>query len=79
MEQGAAMPYYIYKINPMRILEKLDQYEKFPEASRVAKELRARIGPEDNYGVKVIFAKNELEAEDMLSQQREFIQTGEDY
>ncbi len=66
------MPYFVYKIfeKPIRRLEKLEQYEAFREASNRAKLLRGEQ-PEDASGViKVIFADNELHAEDLLNQVR---------
>jgi hypothetical protein len=74
------MPYYVYKIHPMRIVEKLAQFDKFKEASGHAKELRNALTGKDNYSIKVIFAENELHAEEMLGEVREKPPTtGEDY
>lgn len=67
------MPYYIYKVqhNPILLLAKLEQHEAFREASARAKVLRREMAMLDGSAVKVIFADNELAAEDMLSQVRE--------
>jgi len=74
------MPYYVYKVFPMRILEKVQQFDGFKEASTHAKEQRTLIKPADNYTIKVIFGENELEAEDILSTVRDpQPTTGEDY
>lgn len=74
------MPYYVYKVFPMRILEKVQQFDGFKEASAHAKEQRTLIKPADNYTIKVIFGENELEAEDILSTVRDpQPTTGEDY
>lgn len=64
------MPYYVYEINekPIRQLAKLAQFPSFKEASADAKRLRAEVAERN---VKVIFAANELEAEDLLSQVRQ--------
>lgn len=63
------MPYYVYEINerPIRQLKKLAQYPSFKESSAAAKVIRAEG---DDRNVKVMFAANELEAEDLLSQVR---------
>jgi hypothetical protein len=63
------MPYFIYKIHPpLRRLEKVEIFDRFKPASEHAKSLRREpAGCE----VKVIFADNELQAEDLLSQVRE--------
>lgn len=74
------MPYYVYKIMPMRLLEKVEQFDKFKEASAFAKSMRAKLTPQDNFTIKVIFGENELQAEDALNQVREpEPMTGEDY
>ncbi len=65
------MPYYIYKIGPLHILEKQGQAESFKEAKATAKELRRTLDPKSGQTVKMIFADNELAAEDTLSQPRE--------
>ncbi len=67
------MPYYIYKVrqNPILQLSKLEEYDGFRDASARAKDLRREMALADGSMVKVIFAENELEAEDLLSQVRE--------
>lgn len=67
------MPYYIYKVfeTPIRRLEKMEQHEAFREASGRAKTLRRELAMSEQCAVKVIFADNELRAEDILSQVRE--------
>ena len=66
------MPYYIYRIStfPIRRLEKLDQHAAFGDASARAKALRAETASAGEATIKVIFADNELHAEDLLSQVR---------
>lgn len=74
------MPYFIYKVHPMNILEKISEFAKFQEASSQAKALRHDLPPDANYKIKVVYGENELHAEDMLSQVREpQPTTGEDY
>lgn len=76
------MPYFVYKIetHPLRLLEKLSAFEKFAQASADAKKRRVELNLTEGQIVKVIFAENELEAEDLLSQVREAPPTtGEDY
>jgi hypothetical protein len=67
------MPYYIYKVQSMPILQlaKLEQHDVFRDASARAKDLRREMALADGSQVKVIYAENELEAEDILSQVRE--------
>jgi hypothetical protein len=74
------MPYFVYEIHPMRIVKKVADFDKFKDASAHAKELRGKITGADNYSIKVIFAENELHAEEMLGEVREKPPTtGEDY
>ncbi len=68
------MPYYLYRvtqIGPIKQLEKLAQFEAFKEASTEAKRLRTGLPANSPDKVKVIFAENELQAEDLLCQVRE--------
>ena len=65
------MPYYVYKIGPLNILEKLGIAESFKEAKRLANEHRKKLLPNSGQTVKMTFAENELAAEDVLSQPRE--------
>lgn len=66
------MPYYIYKVVsfPIRTLEKIEEHAAFRDASAGAKALRAALGPAGGASIKMILADNELQAEDLLSQQR---------
>lgn len=67
------MPYYVYRMFsfPIRRLEKIEEAASFGAASVRAKALRTRGDLPDGCAIKVIFAANELEAEDLLSQVRE--------
>lgn len=75
------MPYYIYKIGPLNILEKQGQADSFKEAKAIANELRKGVDPGSGQTVKMIFADNELAAEDTLSLPRELDPSlaGDDY
>jgi hypothetical protein len=66
------MPYYIYKVSgfPLRMLEKLEQHDAFRDASARAKLLRSEMTSAGGASIKMILADNELQAEDLLSQQR---------
>ena len=65
------MPYFIYKVHaPLKNLEKVAQHASFKEATRAVKELRAAPDMAAGDTVRMIFAGNELEAEDLLSQVR---------
>lgn len=70
------MPYYLYKISTLegidlvKKLELLDRFDVFKEAKVRAKELRAEA-PSDEYTYKVMFAENQLSAEEQLLEKRE--------
>jgi len=67
------VPYYVDKVTefPIKLLEVMDKFDKFRDASAWAKARRSEIPAGANYLVKVIFAENELQAEDLLMQVRE--------
>ena len=66
------MPYYIYKIlPPLGNLEHMATHAAFKDASTQAKSLRTRGDLPTGCSIKVIFADNPLQAEDLLSQVRE--------
>jgi len=72
------VPYYIYRIKPFSILEMLATHEAFAEASAQAKQLRAGLPANSPDKIKVMFAENQLQAEDLLSQVREPRPAGEE-
>ncbi|HNV58497.1 MAG TPA: hypothetical protein PKH72_02480 [Rhodoferax sp.] len=65
------MPYYIYRVKPFAQLEKLAAFDAFAEASAQAKALRATQSTGTPGKIKVIFAEDELRAEDLLCQVRD--------
>jgi hypothetical protein len=68
------MPYYLYRVTqsgPIKQLDKISQFEVFKEASTEAKRLRKEPDLPVGALIKVIFADNELMAEDLLNQVRE--------
>jgi hypothetical protein len=66
------MPYFVYKIfeTPIRRLEKLEQHDAFRAASDRAKQIRSELASGAPCTIKMIFAENELHAEDLLNQVR---------
>jgi hypothetical protein len=65
------LPYYIYRVMPFAQLEKLTEHPVFATASSEAKALRAAQPANAPGKIKVIFADNELQAEDLLCQVRD--------
>ena len=72
------MPYFIFKVFPGKKLQAVTSFEKFKEAKEHARELRKQMTPADDYNVKVIFAKTDLEAEVLLKEEREYRPMGDD-
>ncbi len=65
------MPYYVYKIHPpLKTLELVGEHASFKDASTAVKTLRSELASSAGISVKMIFAENELAAEDLLSQVR---------
>ncbi len=75
------MPYFIYEIGPLKILNKRGQAASFKEAKAQANVLRKDLNPSSGLQIKMIFAENELLAEDILSQPRKVGDSlaGDDY
>lgn len=70
------MPYYLYKMNEgvssmIKNLECLDEFESFQDAKKQARAKRQEQDPDDKAIYKVIFAANQLAAEEMLTEKRE--------
>lgn len=65
------MPYYVYRVGALGVLSKLAEFTSFRDASLHAKAQRAADVPGTPGRIKVMFADNELAAEDLLSQVRE--------
>ena len=70
------MPYYLFKISPrdsidlVKDLELLEVFDAFRNAKTVAKKLRSEQ-VEDGFSYKVMFADNQLSAEEQLLEKRE--------
>lgn len=70
------MPYYVYQIEnaQMALLKQLnliDQFDSFKEAKNFARQLREELGEDTNLVVKVMFADNQLQAEEQLLEKRD--------
>ena len=72
------MPYFIYRISPPRTLEHIDTKEKYQDAKRLVRGMRAEMDPEEEITVQMIFAKNNAEAEKLLLIPRDERVIGED-
>jgi hypothetical protein len=71
------MPYYVYKMTAtegmtlVKNLELMEQFDNFKLAKKYARDERAKLEVTDNLTIKVMFAENQLAAEEQLLQHRE--------
>lgn len=71
------MPYYVFKMSSpegmelVKNLELIDDFESFREAKNFAKVQRSELDKDDNSVIKVMFADNQLLAEEQLLAYRE--------
>ena len=67
------MPYYIYKVFefPIKRVEKIEQHDIYKLGAERGKLLRRDLALTEKCNVKMIFAENEMQAEDLLMQVRE--------
>lgn len=70
------MPYFVYKITSastgaIKDLECIDSYEAFKHAKKFVREQREVMETDSRTSIKMIFAENELEAEQRLREPRE--------
>ena len=71
------MPYYVFKMSSpegmelLKNLELIDEFDSFREAKNFAKEQRAKLDEADTSVIKVMFADNQLLAEEQLLTYRE--------
>ncbi len=72
------MPYFVYKILPGKRLELVNQHDSYQDARAQARDMRAAITAEDDYGVRVILANHPSEAERLITTERPAQLTGED-
>ncbi len=72
------MSYYVYRIKPPRQLEHIDTCATFKEARTLARSYRAQLDPAEGSSVRMIFAKDQIEAERLLLAPRDERVIGED-
>ena len=70
------MPYFVFRINEaagglVKNLDLIETFDKFRDAKLFAKEQRATQEPGDTAIIKVMFADNQLAAEEQLMEKRE--------
>ncbi len=71
------MPYYVYKMTAtegmalVKNLELMEQFDTFKTAKNFARDARAQQDAADTTTIKVMFADNQLQAEEQLLQHRD--------
>jgi hypothetical protein len=67
------MPYYIYKVFefPIKRVEKIEQHDVYKQGAERSKLLRKELALTEQCNVKMMFAENELQAEELLMEVRE--------
>jgi len=71
------MPYFIYKMTSqegmslVKNLELIKEFDSFKEAKKFARETRAALPDDSAEIIKVMFAENQLQAEEQLLEHRE--------
>ena len=72
------MPYFVYRILEARKLDHIATFPSYREAREKVRTMRADEGAESVNSIRMIFARNESEAEKLLSTPREARVIGED-
>jgi hypothetical protein len=72
------MPYFVYKITPSLQLTYIDTKDKYQEARAIVRELREQRADGDDADYRLIFARQQGEAEKLLSTPRDERVIGED-
>ena len=71
------MPYFVYRMTSqegmslVKNLELIDEFESFKEAKQYARDQRAELAEDSAEIIKVMFADNQLLAEEQLLEHRE--------
>lgn len=72
------MPYFLYKVMPGKRFELIEHFDAYRQARDEARARRKQMGAEDQYTIKVMFAKDPEQAERLMSEEREARPLGED-
>jgi hypothetical protein len=74
------MPYLVYRIHGEKQLEYVESYPSYREAKGVVREMRKALAEagDSSHLVRMVFAKNQDEAERLLTEVREAPPMGDD-
>lgn len=75
------MPYYVFRLGMFKVLEKKGEWASFKEAKAQVNDLRKTLDPKTGDQYKMIFAENEIAAQETLTAERELDKTlsGDDW
>lgn len=75
------MPYYVFRVGMFNVLEKQGEWASFKEAKAHTNTLRKTLDPKSGDRYKMIFADNEIAAQETLTAERELDQrlSGDDW
>lgn len=75
------MPYYVFRLGMFKVLEKQGEWASFKDAKAQTNALRKTLDPNSGDKYKMIFAQNEIAAQETLSAERELDTrlTGDDW
>ena len=65
------MPYYVFRLGMFKVLEKKGEWTSFKEAKAQVNDLRKTLDPKSGDQYKMIFAENEIAAQETLTAERE--------
>jgi len=64
------MPYYVFRLGMFKVLEKKGEWASFKEAKTHTNELRKTLDPKTGDKYKMMFAENEIAAQESLMAER---------
>lgn len=64
------MPYFVYEISPERKLNYVEVFDDYRSAKTVCRDRRKAGEVEKGHELRMVFAKNQKEAEGLLKQKR---------
>ena len=70
------MPYFVYKVFPQpnhanHRVEYIDKFQIYREARTLARSIRAELPKDSDHFIKMVFAKDTIEAEKLISTPRD--------
>ncbi|MGB5834128.1 MAG: hypothetical protein WBG92_19375 [Thiohalocapsa sp.] len=72
------MPYFVYKITPSLELTHIDTKDRYQDARTIVRELRESRADGDDFDYRLMFARQQGEAEKLLATPRDERVIGED-